>query len=348
MAPVEQHDLSGRGAGPLRLAIIADDLTGALDAAAPFADAGLQVRVATRPAALALALAGAEVVAVSTRSREISAGAAARAVEQVLDGLPPGVALFKKVDSRLKGHIAVELAALGRQRLLVVPALPEFGRVVRGGSVQGHGVAVPIPVAPALGAAAARALIPDVETPQAMQAALAAAPGRLVVGARGAALALAQALSPGLRRTLPTQRLPMVFAVGSTDPITLAQVAHLRSSLDPRHVAAPDGAAVAEPAPGVTVLQAVAGAGATGPQVALSLANALAVLAGGARSLVLTGGATAEAALDRLGVDVLDLYGDLLPGLPLSRAGDWQIVTKSGGFGGPETLTDLARGARTE
>ena len=55
------------------LAIIADDLTGALDTAAPFAASPRGVAVASRPGALAAALAAdADVVAVSTRSREIA------------------------------------------------------------------------------------------------------------------------------------------------------------------------------------------------------------------------------------------------------------------------------------
>ncbi|MEZ5797608.1 MAG: four-carbon acid sugar kinase family protein [Paracoccaceae bacterium] len=340
MAEAEQLHLSSP---PLRLAIIADDLTGALDAAAPFADRGLRVRVATAPQGLEQALAGAGVLAVSTRSREIGSEAAARVVAGVLAALPPGTRLFKKIDSRLKGPIAAELAAFAAGPVLAVPALPEFGRIVRDGAVQGWGVDRPIPVADCLGRPA---LVPDVETPAQMQAALAGAGDALIVGARGAAVALAARMASGAPG-LPELSLPLVIAVGSTDPITLAQVQALVGALPRlRHLPAPDGLApTAAPAPGVTLLQATPGSGAPPPQVAKTLAQSLIPLARGAGTLVLTGGATAEAALDALGVTVLDLHGDLQPGLPLSSGGGWTIVTKSGGFGDAEALVRLARKA---
>lgn len=328
----------------VRLAIIADDLTGALDAAAPFAGSGAHVRVAVHPGALSAALVGADVVAISTNSRDLGPEAAARAVAGVLAGLPPGIRLFKKVDSRLKGQVAAELAAFGPVPLLMVPALPEFGRLVRGGAVVGHGVVKPIAVAAVLGTL--RADVPDVETPEQMHAAVAgAADGVLIVGARGAAIALAAVM--GLRGAVPVfPGLPMVIAVGSTDPITLAQVAHLRTGYAGlRYVAAPDGRAQAKPAPGVTLVQAVPGAGASGIDVGRALAATLEPLAQQAATLILTGGATAEAVLNRLGIGVLDLQGDLLPGLPMSRAGNLQIVTKSGGFGHDATLSLLTEGA---
>lgn len=324
----------------LRLAIIADDLTGALDASAPFAG-GLRVRVAVRAAGLAAAMVGADVVAVSTGSRDMTPAAARAVVAGILAQLPPGVRLFKKVDSRLKGPVAAELAAFGDVPMLVVPALPEFGRMVRGGFVVGHGVASPIDVAAAVGRAAD---IPDMETPEQMLMAVGGADSALIVGARGAALALAAVM--GLRAQVPAFPAgPMVIGVGSTDPITLAQVADLRTLADLRYVAAPDGIAVATPAEGVTLVQAVPGLGASGAEVARALAKTMEPLVVGAATLVLTGGATAEAVLDLLGIDVLDVQGDVLPGLPLSRAGQWQIVTKSGGFGGADTLSLLAWGA---
>jgi D-threonate/D-erythronate kinase len=334
----EQIGLSKVG---LQLAIIADDLTGALDAAAPFADRGLRVRVATRPDALADALTGAEVVAVSTRSREIGPEAARATVAVVLAALPAGVRLFKKVDSRLKGNIVAELAAFPAGAVLAVPALPEFGRVVHGGAVRGFGVAVPIPVAPAMGRPA---LVPDVGTAEDMERALAATPEALIVGARGAAAALAKGMPPRDVIRLPLG-VPMVIAVGSTDPITLAQVVSARALPGLRYVPAPDGRADLAAAPGVTLVQAVPGAGASGPAVAAALAQTVAKAAPGAVSLVLTGGATAEAVLDELGVLVLDLQGDMQPGLPLSHGGGWQIVTKSGGFGDAGALVRLAQEA---
>ncbi len=329
----------------LQLAIIADDLTGALDAASPFAGAGLRVQVATRPAALLRAMVGSDVVALSTRSRAMNDEDARQVVADVLAALPLGLRLFKKVDSRLKGPVAAELSAFGGVPMLVVPALPEFGRIVRAGAVLGHGVDQPIAIAPRLGASVAQALVPDVDTPEAMLRAVLGS-NRLIVGARAAADALATGLAGAARRAPQGLQRPVLIVVGSTDPITLAQVAHLRHALpDARIIAAPDGVAVAGPAAGVSLVQATPGQRATAAQVEAALARTVRPLAQAARSLILTGGATAESVLDDLGIDLLQVCGDVLPGMPLSVAGQWRIVTKSGGFGTADTLEVLARGA---
>ena len=85
-----------------------------------------------------------------------------------------------------------------------------------------------------------------------------------------------------------------------------------------------------------------------GAAIARALAASFRPLAAGADSLILTGGATAEAVLDALEVTVLDLVGEVLPGLPLSLGAGWRIVTKSGGFGTAGTLADLVEGSRAE
>lgn len=136
----------------MRLCIIADDLTGALDAAAPFAGRGLCVRVALDPGATAMVVAqNPDVMAVSTRSRDGDEDAARAAMAQVLAALPPGPQLMKKVDSRLKGHVAAELAVLAPPAMLVAPAIPDFGRITRDGQVRGFGVATPIDIRDRLG-----------------------------------------------------------------------------------------------------------------------------------------------------------------------------------------------------
>src|SRR5215217_1866341 len=103
----------------LERAIIADDLTGALDAAAPFAMRGISTAVALNVEGLPQAIAtGARVVGVSTDSREVAPEAAREAVARALAALPADTALFKKVDSRLKGNIEAELDAIPHRRSL--------------------------------------------------------------------------------------------------------------------------------------------------------------------------------------------------------------------------------------
>ncbi|WP_167647526.1 four-carbon acid sugar kinase family protein [Mameliella alba] len=322
-------------------AIIADDLTGALDSAAPLAGPA-RVVVATSVAALERALEHPhDILAVSTRSREIPAEQARARVARVLASLPGDIRLFKKVDSRLKGNIAPELSALPDRPLLVAPAIPDFGRIVRAGQVSGFGVDTPIDVAATLGGRPAT--IPDTLTAEDMRAALAAAaPGTILVGARGLALALRGDQPPA-----PVQHLdgPLTIAVGSTDPITLEQVAALRAARPALvHVTAPAG--VVPPPPGstapVTLIQMTDGPETPPAEAAQRFAGGLAPWLDRAGTVVITGGATAEAALDAMGIDVMTVAGEILPGLPCCRVGPRSIVTKSGGFGTPDTFLRLA------
>ena len=332
------------------LCILADDLTGAFDAAGPFAQRGMSVAVALHPTAVGKAVAtGCDVVAVSTRSREIPAAEAAARVAAVRAALPPGARLFKKVDSRLKGNVAAELAALHPDRLFVAPAIPAFGRIVRDGSVCGFGVDVPLPVAKALGDLAPRAIVPDVSTDADMLAALRTAPeGALLVGARGLAEALATQITgrAALPFTLPVfTRLLMV--IGSRDPITTAQVAALRRQNGVDWRDAPNGILGLHGAlQKVTVVQATPGATSAAPDsVTAALAQSVHPrLTRQADGLFLTGGATAEAVLQGMALDVLHLNGEVLPGVPLASAGGQSIILKSGGFGAEDWLVRLAQG----
>lgn len=329
----------------LRLAIIADDLTGALDTAAPFAALPGGVTVATRPEALGVALDRAPaVVAVSTRSRAIPPRAARAAVAAALAELPRDTLIIKKIDSRLKGNIAAELTAVSGP-LTVLPAIPDFGRVVRDGALQGFGVDTPIPVAGALGEAADRATVPDVETPEQMAAALAAAGDSVLVGARGLAQALAArwGLGPPPRASLPA---PSVFVIGSTDPITRAQVATLAAARpETPRVDAPGGEVPVRPRgtpADLAVIATTEGGAARPDQIEDRFARGLVPCLRPVHGALLTGGATAEAVLDALGVFRLSLIGEALPGMPATRSGRWVFVTKSGGFGEPDALVRLA------
>ncbi len=147
---------TGGGAGArearagLDVALVADDLTGALDASAPFAAHGLRVRVyrgaGAAPAGPDTAADGAPAVAaVDTASRHLPPDAARAAVEAAgrrLRERSPRL-VFKKVDSTLRGPVADEvqaaMAVFGRRAALVCPAFPAAGRTVQGGEVFVHG-----------------------------------------------------------------------------------------------------------------------------------------------------------------------------------------------------------------
>ena len=99
---------------------------------------------------------------------------------------------FKKIDSQLRGNVAAELAVL-EGAVIVAPALPVEGRVVRGGVlyVDGEPRASPVPLT-------------DAETDADLDAIVAAADGATLVGSAGLAAALGRTL--GARPLPPPER----------------------------------------------------------------------------------------------------------------------------------------------
>ncbi|WP_296101365.1 four-carbon acid sugar kinase family protein [uncultured Agrobacterium sp.] len=333
------------------LVIIADDLTGALDTAAPFAARGLYTEIALTNEAVTGALAlKPDVLSINLASREKPACEAYKTMRELMTYLPPAVRLFKKVDSRLKGNISAELDAIEYRRALVAPAIPAFGRFVRNGHVDGFGVETPICVADALGRHAERSTIAEAGTPEDLLSALDDCEGNgidLLVGARGLAEALADRMTHFAKAELVTPPAGQgLFVIGSHDRITDAQVEQLRQLQDVAYLPAPNG--IVEPkgllsSPAILV-QATTGPSTLRPEeVAHNLAQSVhPVLTSGARTMLLCGGATAEAVLATMGVTSFQLKGECMPGLGLAYANGQCIILKSGGFGEPDTLKKLA------
>ena len=134
-----------------RWLIVADDLTGAADTASAFARRRLPATVVwgdetaeTHADSIALAY--------DAGTRELDAGEAARRHRDALHRfLRPGMHLYKKVDSTLRGHPAEEVAAMldvihaqqGDARVVMTTAFPALRRTVRDGLVHVHGIALP-------------------------------------------------------------------------------------------------------------------------------------------------------------------------------------------------------------
>ena len=338
-----------------KLIIIADDLTGALDAAAAFCTPQTSVVVATAPEHLNTALEQKPtVVSVSTQSRELSEADARTQVTRVMEALKAqgllATTLFKKVDSRLKGHVAAELDVIAQYlpssaqtNWLVAPALPSFERFQEAGFVTGFGVTQPISIANALGRYAVRCSLPEVTSHDALSAALAEQPYSLLIGARDLAGALAKKWQLESHSPTPLNG-NIALAIGSRDPITLKQIELLPKSIY-QYVAAPSGVASTQDVvadANITLLHATEGKQAvTSAELDRAFAQSFAPLANHSHSLVLSGGATAEALLNALEIGVLQLEGELLPGIPVAKGKQWRIATKSGGFGQPDTLCRL-------
>jgi len=118
----------------ITLGLIADDLTGGLDAGVKFAQAGLETVLVLQPGA------GLEAPAqiVTTNSRE---GDGPTAVERVTEAVSwlSGRWFYKKIDSTMRGHVGLEVAAaceaIGLDKAVVCPAFIEEGRLVRDGQL---------------------------------------------------------------------------------------------------------------------------------------------------------------------------------------------------------------------
>ncbi|MHA6689073.1 four-carbon acid sugar kinase family protein [Devosia sp. A449] len=342
----------------VRVAIVADDLTGALDASAPFAARGLRCNVATNPRGIAAALAqGGDVVCVNTASREKSASEAqaiVRHAASILAASGPLIAL-KKVDSRLKGHVAEEsaacLEAFGRQQIIVAPAIPSQGRLVKNGQVIGKGLDASLDIATRFGGLELTA--PDIETIEDLQA-VAGHDWRevLFVGASGLGESLARALGTPDRHPFVSIHGPLLLAIGSHDPITLAQVARASALPEVRYQITTDGSVEPNLTAPTTLYRAESTPASPSHASVLKrfgVSIAARLRQGDVATVLLCGGETAQTVLGELGIDCVELVGEALPGIAVSRARldgrDLTILTKSGGFGTPDDLLVLARAA---
>lgn len=126
----------------IKVLVIADDMTGAIEVGAKFAKHGVKVLVT------AGRVSGEEcppVLVVDTESRHVTPAEAARRVAELAGwAKAQGIeCIYKKTDSTLRGNIASELAALLEvfpdQPLIYVPAHPTRGRTCREGGLYVEG-----------------------------------------------------------------------------------------------------------------------------------------------------------------------------------------------------------------
>ncbi|WP_312279819.1 four-carbon acid sugar kinase family protein [Oscillibacter sp.] len=124
----------------IKLFIIADDFTGALDTGVQFAEYGTKTLVETAPMYdFSQMPDGTEVLVLNAETRHLLPDQAYavvyRAVREARNaGIPY---IYKKTDSALRGNIGSELAAAmdaaELDRMAFVPAFPVMGRITRGG-----------------------------------------------------------------------------------------------------------------------------------------------------------------------------------------------------------------------
>lgn len=376
--PPAQVTDNGDSAVQTVAAILADDLTGACDAAVHFAARGLRTQVAIGPKAGAALPAQAAAWNTDTRC-----SAPSEAAERVSAMLPLLAArrprlLLKKIDSMMRGPIEPEIAAmLGGLQLpmaVVAPAFPGAGRIVRNGRIIPADGSAPIPIAEALPhlrcvwvarseigslprriAATSRdgatALIVDAEDDDDLRSLAKMqqdSPPVLWVGSGGLALAFAGEFAGDLRAAPPPRPSgPILFCVGSSHPATAAQLEQLLSCPDmTRACADASGLAVVRRAllqGRNAVLLFSRGRIDSEPDPLLADKAGVQFCAG----MVATGGDTAQYWLRSLGAQTITLRAEIQPGIPWGEItggtadGKW-LVTKSGAFGdGAALLTCL-------
>ena len=330
---------------------IADDLTGALEAGAKFARQGLGARVTTQ--VLVSGPPDVPVLVIDTETRHLAAEAARAVVRDAAEAalrFAPWL-VYKKTDSTLRGNIAAEFRALQEliphRPLVYVPSYPEMGRTVRRGRLfvgesPVHESAFACdPLDPVresdirvlLGGVPAMVLDGESNTDVLAAATRIAAldPPPLAAGPAALAGALAQCLPSLCRgevRALP--RLPRCLVInGSQHPASAAQIAFARAERcfeggwryfdDDLELAGLNRAA--QTAERVRRL------------IETSPVDALVVF----------GGDTAFGIHRALGGQPFEVWGEVLPGVPLARGSGLFWVTKAGGFGAPDILCNIRR-----
>ena len=123
----------------IKILIIADDFTGALDSGVKFSAAGFTTKVVTD---LDIDFAGeteADVLVLCAPTRHIPAAEAYHVIRRITQRAVQARVgcIFKKTDSALRGNIGAELSAAldgsGQQSISFIPALPTMNRVTEGG-----------------------------------------------------------------------------------------------------------------------------------------------------------------------------------------------------------------------
>jgi uncharacterized protein YgbK (DUF1537 family) len=337
------------------LRLLADDLTGALDSAARFVPL-----TGPLPVLWSATAAPSGHAAFDSATRDLAPQAAADRVARLAPLLAGGDPAFKKIDSLLRGHVALELAACMAQfdHCILAPAFPFQGRITRDGRqlvrAENGWRDTGVGLSTALHAAGVRAELHDAATDDDLDAIVAAGrrlSGRVLWCGTGG---LAGALAGTRAVPCPPLPRPVLALIGSDHPVAAAQLAAVTDGL--HRVAGPDAgtiaairASLARGAAAVCVgLPDGTARSAATHHIGACFADLLTAL-GRPGTLVVAGGETLHGLCERLAATHLEVDGEVVPGVPTSRlrGGAWdgqRVVSKSGAFGESGFLARLLRG----
>jgi uncharacterized protein YgbK (DUF1537 family) len=362
----------------MRVRLLADDRTGAIDTAVRFVPLAGPILVRWD---LAKALSSTGSLAFDLGTRELSDGHSMRLATSAAELLRGADLAYLKCDSLLRGSLAQEIAAcLSAQQFdhcVIAPAFPAQRRITRNGRqwAAAHGIDEWQLVGPDLAAQLAEfgfsvskrrtgdsappgISLWDAETIEALQQIVTEGrrlPGKVLwCGTAG----LAEAMAGTQPLHIETIRSPLLALVGTDHPVTLRQLSEVepyRVVFDPEDVtsiAAIEAHLGRKGAAVVTVhMPAVPDRHLATSRIGESFTKLLAELPQPG-SLFVTGGETLSHVCAALGAEALEVQGEIEPGIPVSvlKGGKWQgvrVISKSGAFGNQSLIRRLISLARS-
>lgn len=335
--------------------VLADDVSGAAEAAAAFLGLDVEVFLTARPS-------NRPVTVVDLHTRRLSLAAAENAVARALS-ITDDARVIIKIDSLLRGPVeATVRAAVATGRPVVIAAgNPALGRTVVGGVVLVDGVpldqtglwaaeSIPAPISVADAAGHPRGVrIVDVTSDADLDDVVAqASPDTILIGTGALAAAVARRMPCRSEPRAVTGSSRMVMVVGTADSNAEAQLLQLETDgIAVVRIDSADLLAGRAARPAVHHAVAISVDGPVAPENAHRLVQALAEIAAGiideSTDLVLTGGETARTVLDRLGVDRMEPIAEIHPGAIACVASNGRlVVTRPGSFGDHRSLVTIA------
>ncbi len=360
-----------------RLCLIADDLTGALDTAAPFAVPAGPIPVYWTELPRSSSAAS---IVLDSGTREVGRDEARATLTRLVAGLPKAAdaIFYAKLDSLLRGHAGAEIAAwlhvLAPVHCIIAPAFPLYGRITRDGvqlarmadgwqpvgtdlrsDLRLEGLTVhhchlgdPVPQGVSLWDAETDAdLTAIAKAGRALEAPV------LWCGSGGLADALAEVVRcPGDRFTKQACPRPVLGLFGTDHPASAAQLAACGSLVTTLSSGGNGSAARLEERltnQGLALATVSLPEGLARDEAARRIGDELGALVrriDPPGTLLVSGGETLRALCAALEAKRLDLGGHILPGIPHSvlRGGRFDgvhVISKSGAFGDPGLLRRL-------
>lgn len=362
----------------MKLLIIADDFTGAMDTAVQFSDWQVSTLVTTT------LVSDADIVVVDTDTRHANAQDAYQKVyDLVCMAKSQGFTHFyKKVDSTLRGNIGAEIAALmdatGYEEISLLPAYPENGRTTVGGIQYVDGVPLdqspsaqdpfdPIRTANVMDIVRSQCtrdgiIVYDAKTDEDLLRLAHTLNLHIIAGCAGLAKHLPQVFDLEKASKKRPIIFPEEFVVisGSVHPKTLEQLQYakehgfvLHSPTETQNI----NSCYIGPTYNNRIMIAAASqkenlivseSEQTRQRIASALAKIAVDYAHQNKTLIIFGGDTFREVVNQLNCHKIKPLREVLPGIVLSQSldGNYTFVSKSGGFGSKDVLLQIEKSLR--